>query len=83
MTFTYSIYDANPAYAGNCVWPAHNNEPIPPAADNGDLNTAIAAVKQIMDTEGRECGEYEPGTTIWYTIWDEDETIAHSGTVTL
>ncbi len=81
--FTYSIYDANPAQSGACAWPDHDGEPIPAHADNDDLNTAIAVVKQIAETQGRACGEYEDGTTIWYTIWDEDYTIAHSGTVTI
>jgi hypothetical protein len=79
MQFTYSIYDGNPNQSGQCVWPAHDNEPM----EALDIATAVKTVERIARKEGRECGEYEDGTTIWYLIWDEDEIIVGDGNVTL
>lgn len=63
--FSYTIFDGHPARSGDCAWPSHSDVEI----DADSLNEAAEKVEAIMQSEGRSCGEYAEGSTLWAIIW--------------
>ena len=66
-TYTYTIFDANPATSGPCSWP--HEESVEARA-----KSAHTLEKRIMPRimrEARQCGEYDKGHRIWIIIWND------------
>ena len=77
QTYTYTIFDADPASAGNCSWPDHTVREI--RSINADA--ALARVLERARLLADNCGEYSDGVTLYARVWDADGVLHASGSV--
>ena len=78
-TYTYTIFDGNPAEGGPTAWPTYTEVEIMARTPAN----AVRRVEREMRREGRDCGAYERGARLWYLIWDSEGLIIAEGSVTL
>jgi hypothetical protein len=73
-TYTYTVYDGDPATSGPCSWPSHDDIEIEAANDED----ALAEVRDIVEiaAAGLSIADgYTVGQRLYATVWDADETI--------
>ncbi len=71
-TYTYSIYDVDPATGGR-AWSSHDDVEIEAADAEEALSEAYAEARCVA----------EPGDRVWVYVWDRDGTVAESGSITI
>lgn len=69
-TYTYTIFDANPAQSGPSSWPSHEDIEIEADSDDGARELVRAEIES--EALGLDAPDYSPGDKIWANIWDED-----------
>lgn len=73
-TYTYSVYDSDPATSDGNVWPDHDNETI----EAIDADDASAQVCDILGTCAASCDPadgYQVGDVLHALVWHEDGTV--------
>ena len=75
MTYTITIYDADPQDVGGCAWPARQSQAR-------SLEAALRAALALARREGRASGEYRPGDVLHVAVRAEDGSV-RCGAVTL
>lgn len=81
-TYTYTIFDADPASSSGTAWPTHSDIEIEATTDD----EAIAAVRDAMEVEAAGLSQadgYEVGQRLYAYVWDADGTIVAMPTYTL
>jgi len=81
-TYTYTIFDANPAQTGGTEWPSHTSVEIEADSDR----EAEDKVKEVMSVESGRCNPvdgYEVGQRLYAIIWDGDGRVVGEPTYTL
>lgn len=78
-TYTYTIFDGNPAVSGPCAWPSHDAIEVRATNPGNVLQRAL----RVARVEGGTSRAYHRGDRLWVEVWDEDGTIVASGSTVL
>lgn len=81
-TYTYTIFDANPASSSGGAWPSHEDTEI----DADSAEDATSAVRAVLETQaaGLSASDgYDVGQRLYAVVWDADETIVGQPTYEL
>jgi hypothetical protein len=65
--FTFTIFSGHPSQHRDRAWPQFHRVAISAAS----VHAAAIAVEEIVESEGRRCGEYREGAKLWYRIWND------------
>lgn len=70
--YTYTIFDSDPAVAGPCAWPTHEDVEV-----TGTLEDVITEATDEAECDG------EPGETLHVLVWDADGITPPRGAFTV
>lgn len=74
MSYTYTIFDANPNSSSGTAWPSHSDVEIEADSDEN----AVAEVRDVMEIEAAglsAANGYVAGDCLHAIVWDEDGVI--------
>lgn len=74
MTYTYSIFDADPNSSSGCVWPDYDHVEIEADDDESAVELAVVAAESAAYECRRDDG-YSEGDLLYILVWDADGTL--------
>ena len=82
MTYTYTIFDADPSASSGAAWPTHQDIEIEAASDEDALEAVLDVIS--IESAGLSADDgYEVGQSLYAIVWDADGIIVGQLTYTL